>query len=541
MTQPGVALATILSDDFDFSLLTEEEAAEYIRQLEAVVGDIWSLTPRQLYAEAMGERVDWLLAGGSAGSGKSEMACYHANKLSLQVPGHASLLLRRSIPELRRSLIIRLIARVGRYNIPAKYRKLDGQAGFQYKNGSLIECGHMQTEESIAKYLGSEYDLIIVDESTTLTEQQIVQVQSRLRTTKEKASAGARPHLWLLTNPGGISHAWHYDLFITPCEYGQKIVTYDISQGMDKRFVVAEYEAPIPNVAEATDAEVVDILLPWVRSLDIKPHPDRLTVGFAPARATHNPHIDPTYLRSLNTLDERRRRQLRDGDWDTFEGMYFESFRRATHVIQPFPIPPTWRRARGIDYGTTNPYCCLWGAWDEDGNCYIYREDYMAGITPQEQARRVVERSVMDVDGLPRPERFMATVADPSVFSNHRGAGKTIADMWRDAGLTVTRAKNQRVAGWTNVRQYLWDYEREAPRLFIFDTCTNLVRTFPLAQHDNNNAEDMDTHGDDHALDSCRYLLAVRPISAQHRAERRPTTLDERFAAKLRKLDRRRR
>jgi len=43
------------------------------------------------------------------------------------------------------------------------------------------------------------------------------------------------------------------------------------------------------------------------------------------------------------------------------------------------------------------------------------------------------------------------------------------------------------------------------------------------------------------ALDSCRYLLAVRPISAQHRAERRPTTLDERFAAKLRKLDRRRR
>jgi len=31
-------------------------------------------------------------------------------------------------------------------------------------------------------------------------------------------------------------------------------------------------------------------------------------------------------------------------------------------------------------------------------------------------------------------------------------------------------------------------------------TCTNLVRTFPLAQHDSNNAEDMDTHGDDHAL-----------------------------------------
>lgn len=540
----GLPLASILNDDFDFDLLTEEEAAEYIQQLESAIGDVWALTPKQLFAEEVGNVVDWLLFGGAAGAGKSELSCYHANRLSLEVPGHVSLMLRRSIPELRRSLIIRLIARIGKYSIPAKYRKLDGQAGFQYKNTSLIECGHMQTEESIAKYLGSEYDLIVIDESTTLTDEQIIQVQSRLRTTKEKAKLGARPHLWLLTNPGGMSHAWHYDMFITPTYYGQKIIVYDVTNGLEKRFVTAEYEAPC-NVAEATDQQIVDVLLPWVRNLKLERDPSKLVCAFVPARATQNPHLDPNYLRSLNTLSERRRRQLRDGDWDTFEGMYFHEWRKDLHVVDPFPIPPSWQRARGIDFGSTNPYSCHWCAWDENGDAWIYREDYAANLTPQEQARRVIDRSVMEVDGLMRPEKFWATVADPSVFSNHRGAGKTIADMWADSGLRVTRAKNDRIGGWTNVRQYLWDYAANngqgGPRLHVFSTCTNLVRTFPLMQHDSHKVEDMNTTGEDHALDSTRYVLATRPISSDHRRNLKPVTADERFGAMLRKLDKRKR
>lgn len=543
----SVSLASILDDDFDFDLLTEEEAAEYIAQIQAAIGDAWLLTPKQLYAEAVWDKVDWLLYGGAAGGAKSELAIHHANRLSSEIPGHHSLLLRRSIPELRRSLIIRLIARIQRYKIPAKYRKLDGQSGFQYRNGSLIECGHCQTDEAVAKYLSAEYDLMVIDEATTLTSDQITQVASRLRTTREKAAAGARPHLGLFTNPGGVSHAWMYDLFITPTGYGQKIVVFDVSQGFERKFPVAEYEAPI-IVNDATKDDIVDILLPWVRSLKIDADPAKhLVVGFVPSKATDNPYLDPSYLRALNTLDERRRRQLRDGDWDTFEGMYFSEFRRETHVIRPFAIPPDWQRVRGIDFGSTNPYGCLWIAWDHDGDAYVYREDYAAGLTPAEQARRVLAMSTMEVDGLSRPERFRATVADPAVFSNHRGAGQTIADMWREAGLHVTRAKNDRIGGWTNVRQYLWDYARaemdvsKGPRLFIFDTCENLCRTLPLMQSDDKRPEDMDTTGDDHLSDCLRYGLAVRPISQTMARERRPTTMDERFAAKLRKLDRRRR
>lgn len=477
----------------------------------------------------------------------SELAIHHANRLSQEIPGHHSLLLRRSIPELRRSLIIRLIARIQRYKIKAKYRKLDGQSGFQYANGSLIECGHCQTDEAVAKYLSAEYDLMVIDEATTLTADQITQVASRLRTTREKAAAGARPHLGLFTNPGGLSHAWMYDLFITPTAYGQKIVVFDISQGFERKFIVAEYEAPT-IVNDADKGVIVDTLLPWVRSLDIPRDPSKhLVVGFVPSKATDNPYLDPSYLRALNTLDERRRRQLRDGDWDTFEGMHFPEFRREIHVIQPFEVPESWPRVRGIDFGSTAPYCCLWVAWDNDGNAYVYREDYDANLTPQEQARRVIEKSMIEDDRGRRKEKFERTVADPSVFSNHRGVGQTIADMWRDGGLHVTKAKNQRIAGWTNIRQYLWDYARAevdpklAPRLFIFDTCTNLTRTFPIAQSDEDNPEDMATKWDDHALDALRYALAVRPVSATQRTERRAANADERFNAMLRKLDKRRR
>lgn len=531
--------------DLDFDLLTEEERSEFLRLMDTAIGPQWTLTPKQEYANAIWHQVDWLLYGGAAGGGKSDFACHHVNELSLRIPGHNSLLVRQSIPELRRSLILRLITRIRQFKLPARYRKLDGQAGFQYTNGSLIECGHCATDEDVGKYLSAEYDCMVIDEASQLTPDQIVQLSARLRTTRDKAMLGARPHLGLFTNPGDVAHAWLYDTFVTATNYGQQVVVYDVSQGLERMWPVRTYEAPI-NVRDATEIDILDTLVPWARNLNVETDPaTQLAVAFVPAKATDNPHIDPSYLKFLNALPERRRRQLRDGDWDTFEGQFFESYSRATHVIEPFEIPEGWTKARGLDYGSTAPYCCLWGAWDNDGNCYIYREDYEAGLTPDMQARRVVSRSV---DGNNRREKFQATVADPSVFSDRRGTGRSIADMWRDCGLHTTRAKNQRIAGWANVRQYLWDAEKPdsegrfgAPRMYIFNTCTNLTRTIALQQHDKRQPEDLDTNLEDHAVDALRYLLAVRPLNEIHRRRIPPVGMEARWQQMLRKADKRKR
>lgn len=858
------AIDTVTVEGDEIELWTAEEQASFLEAMEQMLGPSWDLSPKQLYAEAVWRKCDWLLFGGAAGGGKSDFALHHANRLSMEHPGHHSLLLRQSIPELRRSLIVRLLARIKKLGIPARYRKVDGMVSFQYENGSIIECGHCRSDEDVAKYLcfhpdhelltedgwkpvadvqqwdtvatvdpatmemwyepavavheydydgemievdqyrgvsfcvtpnhtmwlrtqklpqlrpfradsmpaqsyipttarwgrqrmphdlvfasdgnngrtltfdaktfaeflgwwcsegsvspgrwavtlhqfkpegraqienlldrmgvnwwvsggaysfsskalvqwltaecgsmarekhlparlvrhwpaelldiflaaytagdgtsyrddtyriivtsskrmqdelgivgfkagwhvsfsetpgqsvngypvhgpmyrvtmyppkelstsvrpehvkrvrykgkvhcvtvpphhtlvtrrhnrvcitgnSAEYDCIIIDEATTLTDSQILQLQARLRTTREKAATGIKPHLGLFTNPGGQSHAWMYDMMVTPTDYGRKIVVFDVSQGFDKAWAVREYEAPI-DPRSATGDELYDVLIPWMENLQIERDPmTQIVVGFVPSKATDNPHIDPTYLRNLNALPERRRRQLRDGDWDVFEGQFFDSYVRSIHAMPPFPIPRGWQRARGIDFGTAAPYCCLWCAWDEDGNAYIYREDYKAQLTPAEQAKRVIAASKgVDERGSEFVEEFAATVADPSVFADRRGMGKSVADLWRDAGLRVSRAKNQRVAGWANVRQYLWDWDKPnsdgtagGPRLFIFDTCSNLLRTLPLMRHDDTNIEDLDTTQEDHALDAARYVLMVRPASSSKSSQPR--------------------
>lgn len=535
--------------DFDgFDLLTEVEQAEFFELMQAHIGPQWELSPKQAFAEQLWGKVDWLLWGGAAGGGKSEFACWHANRLSLDIAGHQTLLLRQSIPELRRSLIIRLIARIRQFGIEAKYRKPEGTGEFLYRNTSRIECGYLKFDEHVSNYLSAEYGCIVIDEATQLTPDQIVQVAARLRVTKEAKSRGARPHLGLFTNPGDVAHAWMYDLFVTPSEYGNRVVVWNIANGLEPehRFIVRTYDLPtwtredgsLGSMADATPDEIAEHLTDWVAGFD--PQVDEvneLCVAYVPSRATDNPFIDKSYLKGLNALPEQRRRQLRDGDWDTFSGQFFYEWRRGIHVVDPFDIPETWVRARGIDYGSTNPWAALCGAWDEDGNCFVYDERYGAGLTPAQQAKQAKQMARRErLEGPAHIDRYSATVADPAVFSNHRGQGRAISDLWREAGLSVTRAKNARVAGWANVRQYLWDSERAAPdgsvgwpRLFIFPNCSNLIRTIPLMQTAKTNVEDIDTTLEDHALDALRYLLAWRPVSMRERVRNVGHGLGERF------------
>jgi hypothetical protein len=47
--------------------------------------------------------------------------------------------------------------------------------------------------------------------------------------------------------------------------------------------------------------------------------------------------------------------------------------------------------------------------------------------------------------------------------------------------------------------------------LYIYDTCHDLIRTFPAMQHDAKRPEDVDTESEDHAADELRYACMSRP------------------------------
>ena len=50
--------------------------------------------------------------------------------------------------------------------------------------------------------------------------------------------------------------------------------------------------------------------------------------------------------------------------------------------------------------------------------------------------------------------------------------------------------------------------------LFVFHTCRDFLRTVPALQHDTARAEDLDTAGEDHVADECRYACMSRPYAA---------------------------
>lgn len=457
---------SVLSDD-EFALLTPLEQDAYLTLLQAEA-DQWSLTKKQAEAEALSHQVDELLFGGSAGGGKSDLLLWHCDRLSQDIPGHRTLMLRRVFPELRRSLIARSLEKIR----PEHARYKVGDKEWHYRNGSVIEFGYLETDEDARQYLSAEYDCIAFDELTEFTERQYMLVRSRLRTTRAKKRLGARPHSVAATNPGQLGHAWVKARFVTPTDYGARIHHVDLGGG------------------------------------------DERSIAFVPARVDDNPFIDPDYVRNLKMLPDIERRQYLEGDWDIFEGQYFSEFARSRHVVAPFAIPASWPRIRGLDYGYAAPFACVWIAFDWDANAYVYRERYQKGLTATEQARVVLQASMRtDETGRPTPELIDYTMADPSIW-NRTGSGISIAAQYRDAGLICRKAMNARVDGWQRIRDHLRDGDDGTPSLRVFPACEHLLRTLPELVYDQTRTEDLDTRGDDHLADALRYALMSRPRKA---------------------------
>jgi hypothetical protein len=47
--------------------------------------------------------------------------------------------------------------------------------------------------------------------------------------------------------------------------------------------------------------------------------------------------------------------------------------------------------------------------------------------------------------------------------------------------------------------------------IYFFNTCIDTIRTLPVQQHDKHKIEDIDTNGEDHAVDEIRYACMSRP------------------------------
>jgi hypothetical protein len=201
------------------------------------------------------------------------------------------------------------------------------------------------------------------------------------------------------------------------------------------------------------------------------------------------------------------------------EGQAFPEWDPSVHVVAPFKIPDAWPRWRAVDYGYAVPYCCLWFARAPDGTIFVYRETYATRLAAPQQA--------YEIKLLSSGERYIASVGDPAMWSEQREGRvyPSVAQQYAEAGTGLTRATNNRLAGWTRLHSVLEWAEGSPPMLRVFSSCANLIRTLPLLVVDPLHPEDVDTDpnvNEDHAADAARYgIMAASWIDARQQPRTR--------------------
>lgn len=391
--------------------------------------------------------------GGARGGGKSWAMRRKFVLLALNYPGLRLLLLRRTLPELRENHVLPLLSELHGF---AKYK--DDDKSFAFPNGSRIKLGYCDADKDVYQYQGQEYDVIGLEEATHFTEF----MRDFFETSNRSTRTDFKPRMYYTSNPGGIGHAWFKRLFIDR-EYRGK-------------------ETPEKYV-------------------------------FIPAKVYDNHALmesNPEYVETLESLPDDQREAFLHGNWDVFAGQYFRDWRRETHVIDPRALPSSWMRFCSIDWGFNDPCAVYWHAV-YDMRVYTYREVYITQTNASDVAKKIMELSA--------GENIEYTVASPDMWHKRGTAlsrdgqvkGESIAEIFLDAGVWLQKADNDRIQGWTRMREYMKIAPDGMPYWVIFSTCSNLIRTLPQLIHHDRNVEDVSDKVEDHAPESCRYGLMSRP------------------------------
>jgi phage terminase large subunit len=212
-------------------------------------------------------------------------------------------------------------------------------------------------------------------------------------------------------------------------------------------------------------------------------------------------------IEELKKTDPEMYEMLGEGKFVKPAGTYFSEFSKGIHVIEPFIIPEHWRRYRAIDYGL-DMLACYWIAQDGNNKAYVYKELYQSGLIISEAANRMVEIT---------NEPIYETAAPPDLWNKRQETGKSAAEIFGENGVWLSKASNNRVQGWYNLKEWLKPYTDEQgikkANIVFFKNCTNIIRTLPQLQRDEKNPNDVanEPHELTHAPDAIRYFVAARP------------------------------
>jgi PBSX family phage terminase large subunit len=428
--------------------------------------------PRGAARRVLESRNPEVLLSGPAGTGKSRACLEKLHLQALKYPKMRGLIARKTQTSLGSTALVTFREHVAAEALASGAMHWYGGSGqraaaYQYRNGSEIVVGGM---DKSTKIMSSEYDVAYVQEAIELTVNDWEAITTRLRN-------GRLPYQQVIadTNPDVPTH-W---------------LKVRCDEGATSMLESRHEDNPVLFNDDGTMTE---------RGAD--------------------------YLSKLDALTGVRFQRLRNGLWVAAEGMIYEGYDPAVHVVDRFPVPSSWTRWWTVDFGYTNPFVLSCYAEDGDGRLHRYREIYYTRRLVEDHARQIL--SIVAPGGTwiePRPRAIICDhdAEDRATLERHLGMGtvaatKTVSDgiqavqaRWRPAGDGKPRL--------TLLRDSLVERDpalEEAKK----PCCTEEeIPGYVWAVKPGNASglKEEPVKENDHGADALRYMVAERDLSARPR------------------------
>lgn len=227
--------------------------------------------------------------------------------------------------------------------------------------------------------------------------------------------------------------------------------------------------------------------------------------------AKDNPRTSQAYRDRLDGMVGVIRDRLRDGKWVRAEGVIYDEYDPAVHMIDMVDCPEFVRRFRVVDFGFTNPFVCQWWGEDYDGRLYRYREIYKTQTLVQDHTKKIME--------LTGNERISFTVSD------HDAEDRATMSKY---GVSTNAAFKDVSPGIQEVKARLRVQGDHKPRIFLvrgalveidqllkaagLPTCTEEELPGYVWQKaaDGKPTKEAPVKQNDHGCDAMRYLVMAR-------------------------------
>lgn len=351
-----------------------------------------------------------------------------------------------------------------------------------------------------------------------LTNWAVPDIYLKLMSCNRTSNKKIKPKYRSTCNPSGPGHQWVKQRFIDPIPIGTILRdTQEISYPDERGEIVTKEITVTRTRVHSVTAENKALL-----------------------------EADPTYfakLQSLTNDNEMLRKAWIDGSWDLIIGGFFtDVWEPEVHVISSnIGIPKGWSLDRSFDWGSSKPWGVTYAfesngeqptgdhriPWIPKNSVIIPTELYGWTGVPNEGDRatsqEIAER-VLAMDFALELEygiKCHPGPADNAIWEVRDGS--SIGNNLSSHGCRWTRSykgPGSRIAGWAIIRQMLSAAKRgdfEKPHLYFMQKAQHHIRTLPLLQRDERNAEDVDSTMEDHLADSLRYRLSKKMVKMKRK------------------------